>query len=265
MYSLSTLYLLFVKDIQTSWKVAKFVEFEPAATAVYKSMERHSWYLNAPVVIFALANSDGSVSDHTKRAIAKKLLKMPRDGAYNYEKSNCSGFLPGLTDMQNLDSPPCLSEFVTHESWLVFDYLEQAESQVKWLRYPVSVWNLDKDYKIFQNFVKKTSVVNDASERCVKLIQETVEQAKSEDKLQKMLVVKSKIQRPKNRTKAAFKEAAEQLTPAQQIDLMFSVDKKANDWDWESSELDSSMELANEEEVKAALLMENDDCNIQDG
>ena len=37
-----------------------------------------------------------------------------------------------------------------------------------------------------------------------------------------MLLVKSKFKKPTNRTKAAMKEAAEMLTPSEQLDLLFN-------------------------------------------
>ena len=41
-------------------------------------------------------------------------------------------------------------------------------------------------------------------------------------KLQRMLLVKSKFKKPANRTKAVMKEAAEMLTPSEQLDLLFN-------------------------------------------
>ena len=60
-------------------------------------------------------------------------------------------------------------------------------------------------YIEFQKFVKDIAVVNDAGERAVKAVQETVHQACSEKKLQRMLLVKSKISKPSSRTKAAYR------------------------------------------------------------
>ena len=112
----------------------------------------------------------------------------------------------------------------------------------------------------FQKFVKSAAVVNDSSERAVKLVQETVSQTISEKKLQKMLLVKSKIDKPKNRTKKAYREASSSLTPSEQLDLVFGLTTSADE-EMEissNSEMDSSMEIVDDEEVVDALVEENE-------
>ena len=61
---------------------------------------------------------------------------------------------------------------------------------------PMNSWHFDQDNQEFQNFVKKLAVVNDSSERAVKLVKETISQIMTEKKLQKMLLVKSKLDKP---------------------------------------------------------------------
>lgn len=180
-----------MKDIEAAWQVAQFTDFEPAAKSVYESMQKHSWFIDGPTVIFALANSDGSVPDCQKKALAKALVNQPRTGEYNITTDfvESKDLLPDLQEMRNLAEPPCLSRFITSDSWIIFDYLKHGDSEVKWLNYPVAVWPCDKDYKRFQSFIKKLAVVNDCSERAVQKIQSIVDLAKSEDKLQKMLGV----------------------------------------------------------------------------
>ena len=105
-------------------------------------------------------------------------------------------------------------------------------------------------------------MVNDAGERAVKAVQDLVMQTTNEIKLQKMLVVKSKLQKSRSRTKAAYKAAAEQLTPAEQVQAAFDLDKLANEEHEVSSESEieegSSIYFLQEGEVEQALLDEND-------
>ena len=121
---------------------------------------------------------------------------------------------------------------------------------------------IDPDYQEFKAFVKNIAVVNDAGERAVKAVQDLVMQTTNEIKLQKMLVVKSKLQKSRSRTKAAYKAAAEQLTPAEQVQAAFDLDKLANEEHEVSSESEieegSSIYFLQEGEVEQALLDEND-------
>ena len=107
--------------------------------------------------------------------------------------------------------------------------------------------------------MKNLAVVNDSSERSVKLVQETVKQAYSDKKLQKMLLVKSKMAKPTSRTKASYREAASQLTPQQQLDLTFAVNQVEEDAEQEvssCSELDSSIDIVDDDDVIDALAVE---------
>ena len=89
-----------------------------------------------------------------------------------------------------------------------------------------------------------------------------VMQTTNEIKLQKMLVVKSKLQKARGRTKAAYKAAAEQLTPAEQVQAAFDLDQLANEEQEVSSESEfeegSSFDFLQEGEVEQALLDENE-------
>ena len=163
-----------------------------------------------------------------------------------------------LKDMQ-----PSLDLFITPESWLVFEMLGHSKEQVKWMLYPPEHWDVDPDYQEFKAFVKKIAVVNDAGERAVKAVQDLVMQTTNEIKLQKMLVVKSKLQKSRGRTKAAYRAAAEQLTPAEQVQAAFELEELANEEQEVSSdeselEEGSSIDFLQEGEVEQALLEENE-------
>ena len=56
--------------------------------------------------------------------------------------------------------------------------------------------------------------------------QETVSQTVNEKKLQKMLLVKAKLPKPRNRTKKAYREASSKLTRSEQLALVFGLEDK---------------------------------------
>ena len=68
-----------------------------------------------------------------------------------------------------------------------------------------------------------------------------------------------KLQKSCGRTKAAYKAAAEQLTPAEQVQAAFDLDQLANKVSSESEfEEESSLNFLQEGEVEQALLDENE-------
>ena len=252
------------QDVHAIWQMHHMMrvseKLAKPISSVLKSLDRHLWYLDPTTVIFALANSDLTVSDSDKRVMSRKLYNMERPEMYSFERKNNTGFLPPKENFLQ-DSPPSLDVFVTPESWLVFDMLGHTMGQVKWMLYPPEHWNIDPDFIEFQAFVKNIAVVNDAGERAVKAVQETVMQTHNEIKLQKMLLVKNKMQKARSRTKAAYKEAADQLTPAEQVQAAFELDNLATEeLEVSESEMEegSSFDFLEEGEVTRALLDENE-------
>ena len=70
------------------------------------------------------------------------------------------------------------------------------------------------------------------------------------------MLVKSKIAKPKNRTQKAYREASSSLTPSEQLDLVFGLTTSADE-EMEissNSEMDSSIEIVDDEEIVDALL-----------
>ena len=254
------------QDVHAIWQMHQMMRVsdklaEPISS-VLKSLERHMWYLDPTTVVFALANTDMTVSDAEKTVMAQKLYAFSRPEEYDFSRKNNTGFMPSkeffLKDMQ-----PSLDLFITPESWLVFEMLGHSKEQVKWMLYPPEHWDVDPDYQEFKAFVKKIAVVNDAGERAVKAVQDLVMQTTNEIKLQKMLVVKSKLQKSRGRTKAAYRAAAEQLTPAEQVQAAFELEELANEEQEVSSgeselEEGSSIDFLQEGEVEQALLEENE-------
>ena len=157
------------------------------------------------------------------------------------------------------DVQPSWNLFITPESWLVFEIMEHSTSQVKGMLYPPEYWGIDPNYHGFKAFVKNIAVVNDAGGRAVNAVQDIEVQTTNEIKFQKMLVMKSKLQKSRGRTKAAYKAAAEQLTPAEQVQADFDLDQLANKVSSKSKfEEESSFDFLQEGEVEQALLDENE-------
>ena len=75
-----------------------------------------------------------------------------------------------------------------------------------------------------------------------------------------MLLVKSKISKPSFRTKAAYRAAAEQLTPTEQLSIAFSIQQRETEVS-SSSEIESSMDDVDEYNILAALEKENNSLN----
>ena len=171
------------------------------------------WYLHPTTVIIALANTDMTVPDADKTIIAQNLYAMGRPEDYDFNRKNNTGFMP-VKEFSPQDMQPSLDLFNTLKSWLVFEILGQSMCQVKWMLYPLEHLGIDPDYQEFKAFVKNIAVVNDVGERAVKADQNLVMQTTNEIKPQKMLVPKSKFQKSRGSAKAAYKAAAEQLTPA---------------------------------------------------
>ena len=75
-----------------------------------------------------------------------------------------------------------------------------------------------------------------------------------------MLLVKSKIEKPKNRTRKAYREAANQLAPSDQLDIVFGLSAADEETEVSScSELDYSMDIVDDSEVMESLIAENNE------
>ena len=131
--------------------------------------------MDPTVVIFALANSKSAVYDDSIQDMARKLAYLSRPEKYNIERGNNFNLRVSEEEMAKLESPPCLSDFVTAESWLVFELLDHSNEKTNWLKQPPYEWTKDKYYLEFQDFVQKIAVVNDSAKQTVKLVQETIQ------------------------------------------------------------------------------------------
>ena len=168
--------LIFLKDL------IKYQETdEISAITAFNAFSNHFWYLTeelVPIAIFC-----DSVQDQTKQKIVNKLK--------SFDKKLCSkrfgsGFgkpnFPKIPkdSVDNID----LSTFIGEDSWSIFMLMNL---DCGFLDIPVAEWSSDDRYLQIRKIVCSFSVVNDASERGVKLAYDFLDRAKSEKKLQKIL------------------------------------------------------------------------------
>ena len=170
------------------------IEYPKLGGALVKSMENHAWYLTEQLVVIALADDD--VEETDKREMLKKLLDIEKPSSYTRRKPN----LPKLSKSTKL------SDLIGPESWQIFDLIDVSKTDLaKWVE---NLNHPGPTYEHFTIFVKQLMVVNDCSERNVRLIQDYVNSYRSEDMKQNVMQVarsnKEKLDR--NRTKKVLKK-----------------------------------------------------------
>lgn len=143
--------------------------------AAISALERHLWYLTQELCIFAIFSK--KISNEERQQIAKKLISTPKPKKFN----------PGRPVFPKLNQRTKLVDFVGPESWFLFETLGV---ETYWLGTPVHEWQSDVQYQEVETFVKHVKVVNDLSERAVKLIQDySVTITKDEKQRQYLLQV----------------------------------------------------------------------------
>ena len=81
-----------------------------------------------------------------------------------------------------------MSDFVSSDSWLVFDMLGLTGSQ-DWLTVPPNLWENFCEFRKLREFAENISVCNDIAERGVALITGFINMAESEEQKQALLQV----------------------------------------------------------------------------
>ena len=92
---------------------------------------------------------------------------------------------PQLIPFQNFKKTQ-LSDFVGENSWKIFNDLQISDTD--WLLLPENEWKNNASYLKIKSFVSGIKCVNDSAERHIKLIQDYVLTAKSEEKRQSILI-----------------------------------------------------------------------------
>ena len=89
--------------------------------------------------------------------------------------------------------------------------LKHNRAEIQWIKLPPEFWNTNDFNCEFTAFIKNIAVVNDASERAraIKLVQELIDTARSEEKRQDNFLFSNVFKRNrKGRKKTGYKAAA---------------------------------------------------------
>ena len=84
----------------------------------------------------------------------------------------------------NGPNPRSLVPLVSDQSWLIFHMLGHKKGETQWMKIPAQFQPLNDFYLEFVRFVKNIEVVNDSSERAIKMVQELIDKAQKEEKRQ---------------------------------------------------------------------------------
>ncbi|GBM17725.1 hypothetical protein AVEN_56040-1 [Araneus ventricosus] len=137
----------------------KYCRHDPQiSNAAMKAMERHLWYLTEECAVFALFSNRLSSSE--RQLIARTLLRTPPPKDFESERGHPT--FPILNHSTKLSSRSAL------KSWFLFYSMGIG---AYWLGKPVSEYN-DPNYQEAETYVRHVKIVNDLSERAVKLIQD---------------------------------------------------------------------------------------------
>ena len=127
------------------------------ANAAINAMERHLWYLTEECAVFSVFSH--RVSDAERQQLARQLSRTPRPKA----------FTKGQPRFPILNNSTRLVHLIGPGSWFLFECLHIG---AEWLGKPISSWPGDADFLEAETFVRHVKVVNDLSERAVKLVQD---------------------------------------------------------------------------------------------
>jgi hypothetical protein len=198
------------QDIKAYWQMTKYrcyVEqyVQNSETilngidATMVSMESHLWYLDETLIPLALLDQGISVAE--REDVAKMLFSKPVPEFFRHsEKLN---LLKTLNF--NLEKPPSIAQLVGENSWFIFSLLNLTKLNDKlWLNSPAPLWEYIEQFKIFSQFVSNLAVVNDVSERSIKVVSDFVNNVHNEDDCQELLLAIH--QRRENLNKAKTKE-----------------------------------------------------------
>nr|XP_047144380.1 uncharacterized protein LOC124817945 [Hydra vulgaris] len=183
------------QDMKALWQMIRYSDVKPEqAKSVIDSLKRHTWYIDPTAVVMALADEEV----HDRGKIAKKLYSMPEN--YVVQRQQVDFELLNNLDFCQ-DNPPSLVSLINEQSWFIFHLLNHGKAELQWLKTPVETWKLNDYYLEFEHFVKNLEVVNDCSERAVKLVQELINKFHKEKKRQNTFLVANKFKSGRKRKK----------------------------------------------------------------
>ena len=142
------------------------------ATTATAALNRHLWYLTeelAPLSLFT-----DLIADFTKTQIAKELLKTRK----KYDEHDALG----QPVFPNITTSTKINDLIGPKSWALFQHF-----QMQWLKKPVIQWTSDSGYLEIRDWLAQLKVVNDLSERNIKMMTDfSVKITNDEEQKQKL-------------------------------------------------------------------------------
>nr|XP_047143689.1 uncharacterized protein LOC124817523 [Hydra vulgaris] len=174
------------QDMRALWQMNRFKEYNLiGAESVIKSIKRHTWFLDPYLIVLALADEKCK----ERGDIAQKIYSYEFHSMDEYPLARISANIEVLNSLDfSGPKPPSLVHLVTENSWLLFLMIGQSKSDCQWMKTPPEYWTCNEFYLKFQEAVFNLSVVNDCSERIVKLIKDKIDIAQKEEKRQDSLL-----------------------------------------------------------------------------
>ena len=145
-------------DLEFLKTLYKYMLIDPAlANAALTTFKRHLHYLSGQKILFSLFSN--KIDSDKKSRIAARVLTFPKPDSHECKKPVV------VCPKENSE----LEDLVTSESWFLFSILGTDSD---WLEKSPELWPEYESYVEMRKFVRTLKVVNDGSERGVKLIQD---------------------------------------------------------------------------------------------
>ncbi len=170
-----------VVDLQFISEIYRYPDVQKdVAEAAIASCHNHLWYLSEELV---LALFDEGLSHFWKTLMVKKMKNTPRIIS--------TSFTPTKPKMPEFDSTciPNLIDLIGPRSWLIFNLLRCSNKQIEWMQFPSMDWELFEDYRDLKAFFCGLEVINDSTERGVKMISDFKDIVDNEEQQQYLLQV----------------------------------------------------------------------------
>ena len=168
-----------------------------------KALERHLWYLTPEMVVFGLFGN--AVPNEDRQALGKALIDCrPEQLPDRPLQRKGSGF--GKPTFPKLNPASTLADLVEPDSWWTIKLLGL---NLDFVEEDIKEWEASESYISSKKIVESLNVVNDPTERAVKLSSDFVDSARGEDHYQNLLQVveNDRTNRPNLRNKGKGKSS----------------------------------------------------------
>jgi hypothetical protein len=166
-----------------------------------KAFKKHLWYLTGDCVVFAIFSCLVPVKE--RRSLADKVLSLMQHHEMPTTVQHRYGTGYGKPSFPELKSDTCLSDLVNEDTLYTIKLLDL---NLSFLSEDVKNWQENEHFQNSKTIVKNLNVVNDCSERAVKLASDFLGRSKTEERYQNLLQVveADRIKRPNLRKKLSF-------------------------------------------------------------